>query len=267
MMKLHLHVSHVAILGIHMDTFNRKVIHMDTMGKRLKSERERLGLSQVLFAAAGGSSKPSQVRYEKGERYPDGAYLQRISGIGVDVLYVLTGQKTPVTAGGSGSVLSENGNKPFIVGEHYEEPQVSEADEQRLVEVFLHDVQASAGPGQMARDGAILSGIGFPISWLARHGISASHSTLIYVDGDSMEPTITHGSMVLVDHGRTSLRSNRVYAFREGEALYIKRLEQVGDQIIVLSDNPEHEARLISGADLEQVTILGEVVWSGRDWQ
>ena len=265
-MSLHLHVTHVATLSNHMVTVNRKVNHMVTIGKRLKSERLRLGLSQTAFALAGGVSKLSQVRYEKGERYPDGAYLQRISGIGVDVLYVLTGQKTPVTAGGSGSVLSENGNKPFIVREHYEEPQVSEADEQRLMEVFLHDVQASAGPGQMARDGAILSGIGFPISWLARHGISASHSTLIYVDGDSMEPTIAHGSMVLVDHSRNSLRRNRVYAFREGDALFVKRLERAGDQIIVLSDNPEHEARLVGGADLEHFAVIGEVVWTGRDW-
>lgn len=135
-----------------------------------------------------------------------------------------------------------------------------------LARISLHDVQASAGPGQLARDGRILSEIGFPVPWLARHGISPSHATLIYVDGDSMSPTIENGAMVLVDHNRTTLRRRRVYAFRDGDELYVKRLELAGDQVIVLSDNPEHETRLVSGADLDGFAILGEVVWSGRNW-
>jgi phage repressor protein C with HTH and peptisase S24 domain len=132
--------------------------------------------------------------------------------------------------------------------------------------IRLHDVQASAGPGQLARDGQILSEIGFPEAWLARHGISPSRASLIYIDGESMAPTITNGAMVLVDHNRTTLRRRRIYAFRQGEELFVKRLEKAGDQVIVLSDNPDHETRLIGGAELEQLAVLGEVVWSGKDW-
>lgn len=63
------------------------------IGDRLKEERERLGLNQTDFAAMAGISKNSQFNYEKGERSPDAAYLSAISEAGVDVLYVLTGQR------------------------------------------------------------------------------------------------------------------------------------------------------------------------------
>ena len=50
-------------------------------------------LSQTAFAAVAGSSKPSQVRYENGERSPDGNYFAAISATGADLLYILTGKR------------------------------------------------------------------------------------------------------------------------------------------------------------------------------
>ena len=146
------------------------------------------------------------------------------------------------------------------------EPTPIEKPSDELARIRLHDVQASAGPGQLASDGRILSEIGFPVRWLARHGISPSKAALIHVEGDSMSPTIASGAMVLIDHNRTTLRRRRIYAFRDGDELYVKRLEKAGDHIIVLSDNPDHETRLLSGVDLDGFALLGEVVWSGRDW-
>ncbi len=68
---------------------------MATIGERLKEERTKLGMNQTDFAVAGGVQKHAQIRYEKGERSPDGNYLEAISNMGVDVLYVLTGRKEP----------------------------------------------------------------------------------------------------------------------------------------------------------------------------
>ncbi|QPG65942.1 helix-turn-helix transcriptional regulator [Pseudomonas sp. BIGb0427] len=66
------------------------------IGDRLKEERERLGLSQTDFAALAGASKNSQYNYEKGERSPDANYLAAAAQQGVDVLYVVTGQRLPM---------------------------------------------------------------------------------------------------------------------------------------------------------------------------
>lgn len=68
---------------------------MCSLGERLRAERERLGLSQEEFGRAGGVNRNSQANYEKGSRNPDAAYLASIAEVGVDVLYVLTGQRTP----------------------------------------------------------------------------------------------------------------------------------------------------------------------------
>jgi transcriptional regulator with XRE-family HTH domain len=66
------------------------------MGARLRIERERLGSSQTAFAAIGGVTKVSQFNYETDKRNPDAAYLIAVEAIGVDVLFVLTGRRTPV---------------------------------------------------------------------------------------------------------------------------------------------------------------------------
>lgn len=67
---------------------------MESIGSRLRSERERLGYRQPDFAALAGQSKQSQIRYEAGERSPDGDYLAAIAAAGADVLYIITGRLT-----------------------------------------------------------------------------------------------------------------------------------------------------------------------------
>ncbi len=68
------------------------LIYMN-LGDRLKEERERLGLSQPAFAAVANAKKHAQINWEKGVATPNGAALQAWAGIGVDVLYVITGQR------------------------------------------------------------------------------------------------------------------------------------------------------------------------------
>lgn len=62
-------------------------------GDRLRDERVRLGLSQEDLALAGGVNRNTQGSYERGARNPDTAYLMAVAGLGVDIGFVLTGQK------------------------------------------------------------------------------------------------------------------------------------------------------------------------------
>lgn len=76
----------------------------------MKNERERLGLNQTEFSAFGGVSKVSQFNYETDKRSPDAVYLAAVAAIGVDVLYVLTGQRAAPqqsTLGADETVLVE----------------------------------------------------------------------------------------------------------------------------------------------------------------
>lgn len=77
---------------------------MNAAGERLREERERLGKSQGAFGDIGGVKANAQGKYEKGERFPDAAYLASVAKAGVDVLYIITGIRTPTA---SNSISSE----------------------------------------------------------------------------------------------------------------------------------------------------------------
>ena len=62
--------------------------------ERLKEERKRLKMNQTQFAELAGTTKNSQLNYEKGNVCPSATYLAAIAAVGVDVQYVLTGQRS-----------------------------------------------------------------------------------------------------------------------------------------------------------------------------
>ncbi|TDF86312.1 helix-turn-helix domain-containing protein [Pseudomonas sp. H9] len=66
-----------------------------TIGERLKEERQLIGLNQTDMAGQCGVTKNTQLAYEKGERSPDANYLAAAAEKGVDVLYVVTGERRP----------------------------------------------------------------------------------------------------------------------------------------------------------------------------
>lgn len=65
-----------------------------SLGERLKEERKRLGFSQSEFAEMVGASYKSQLRWEKDDSAPGADALGVWAGIGLDVLYVVTGQRS-----------------------------------------------------------------------------------------------------------------------------------------------------------------------------
>lgn len=71
-----------------------KCTQMSGIGDRLFEERKRLKLSQQAMGEIGGVHANAQRNYEKGVRSPDAAYLAAVAAKGVDVLYVLTGQRS-----------------------------------------------------------------------------------------------------------------------------------------------------------------------------
>jgi transcriptional regulator with XRE-family HTH domain len=69
----------------------------DSIGWRLREERERLGFNQEDFAkiaasaGAKGTTRQSQSKYEKDLREPSSGYLRAIAKAGANVDYILTG--------------------------------------------------------------------------------------------------------------------------------------------------------------------------------
>jgi transcriptional regulator with XRE-family HTH domain len=96
-----------------------------TIAARLREEREHVGATQEAMARHTGVGKRSQIDYESGRTAPNARYLAKAAEHGVDVLYVITGQRfaTPTPSVGvdlatlvsNFNAASEDG-KRFIEG-------------------------------------------------------------------------------------------------------------------------------------------------------
>ncbi|WP_232338784.1 helix-turn-helix domain-containing protein [Burkholderia cenocepacia] len=86
---------------------------MSQVGSRLREERLRIGLSQDEFAAVGGITRRSQSAYESDERSPDASYLLGVRAIGVDIYYVLTGERISAEHG-AGEVKADGEEAEFL---------------------------------------------------------------------------------------------------------------------------------------------------------
>lgn len=86
---------------------------MDAFSERLRQLRLDAGLSQEAFGRLGGVQKQTQIKYEKGERSPDAEYLTGLHLAGIDVGYLITGEKG---VGTQGVQPLEGGVRPQDIG-------------------------------------------------------------------------------------------------------------------------------------------------------
>lgn len=66
---------------------------MDTIGKRLRAERTRLGFNIRDFAQKGGVGSGTQSRYENDQGVPDSDYLNRVAELGAEIFWVMRGSE------------------------------------------------------------------------------------------------------------------------------------------------------------------------------
>lgn len=65
----------------------------ELIGERIREERFRLDMQQLAFAEACDVSRGALLKWEKGDASPNAGALALMAGLGVDVLYVVTGQR------------------------------------------------------------------------------------------------------------------------------------------------------------------------------
>jgi phage repressor protein C with HTH and peptisase S24 domain len=143
------------------------------------------------------------------------------------------------------------------------EPDTTQSDKNEYTLVTLHNVQAAAGAGRVNDHPEPPSALAFNNIWLNLMGLTPGKSSLIYVAGDSMEPTLKDGAIVLIDHKQTDPGGKHIYVVRDGDELVVKRLEKPDAKTLLLSsDNPDYDTKVLTGIDLKSIDIVGKVVWS-----
>ena len=135
-----------------------------------------------------------------------------------------------------------------------------------LVTVPWLSVGASAGPGSLADDEQTKAHFAFDPKWLRTIGAGdPKRMSIIRVEGDSMEPTLTDGDEILVEAtGEKDRLRDGIHVLRMDDALVVKRLalNPAGRRVSVTSDNPAYPSW--PDCPIKSVEIVGRVVWAGR---
>ena len=122
-------------------------------------------------------------------------------------------------------------------------------------------LQTAAGSGALDLDEAAKSYAYFRHEWLSRHGLVADRCSIIGVMGESMEPTLPEGCVILLDHNRRR-REGRIFVVRTGDGLVVKRAGKGpggGGQLV--SDHHRWPDAPWPG----DAAIIGEVKWMARE--
>jgi transcriptional regulator with XRE-family HTH domain len=282
-----------------------------TIGQRLKEERDRIGMNQTTFAALGGVLKGAQIAYESGKSSPTAAHLAAAAEHGLDVLYVVTGQRV-ANAPGPALLPAPNMAEPepvLDVGRRRFRPHVR-SDTTQVGAPLMGGFSVTEGGALLADAGVSLDRpMTLPVLFAAgekvreyqviprikaaasagvpggRHvetedqqadvaGVLAlecefMRQTLgrqgpgfmtVQVAGDSMEPTLADGDVIIVDTAQNRIDVSGIYVVELQGNLLVKRVQlRIDGSLVLKSDNPAYEPETIQAGAAHTLRVLGRM--------
>ncbi len=216
---------------------------MTTLSERLTSLMNEKGISQAELARLIGIKQPSVFKILNGETRNPKKILEIATALNVDPHWLKTGEGDPDPS--------------------YRIVEVSEPQNPNTVRIDILDVEASAGNGAYLSptEQGLLSQE-FDLTFFRQQfgRADAKHLKLITVKGDSMAPTLESGDLLYVDISENYFAADGLYVFTFDGQTFIKRLQKVGKEMLVISDNPTYKEWTFTQDD--DVFIHGRVVFS-----
>jgi phage repressor protein C with HTH and peptisase S24 domain len=123
---------------------------------------------------------------------------------------------------------------------------------------YFADIRASAGGGAevFGEDYEILNVDKTIIQNMV--GFGNTKLEAIHVDGESMEPTLSDGSIVFIDREQTNISKDGIFIASTTAGLFIKRIRRRADGMIeLISDNKAYSPEVLAP---DEVSIVGKVV-------
>lgn len=107
--------------------------------------------------------------------------------------------------------------------------------------------------------------IGFRHDWLrTTFGREPAELTLEIAVGESMEPDIRNGDLLLVDTTDQRFRNFGIYVIEARGERLVKRVQRKFDgSLILISDNKTYQPESISSELAKEVHVIGRVIWRG----
>ncbi len=125
------------------------------------------------------------------------------------------------------------------------------------------DLEAAAGAGRYVSALTRVESVRLALDLAARiqrhAGVALASLALVTVAGDSMEPTLRDGDMVVIDCSARAIDRDGVYVFTHGDGTFIKRLQRMPNALRACSDNKLYDPWDIT--DAEGLHVHGRVVW------
>ena len=216
---------------------------MENYGERVRKIRKEMGLSQSKFGHQLDLATMIISRIESNETGLKAPILAKLDEMGVNISWLLTGK---------GNMFKKDLSK---------KPSTEDSNTSTSYSVPIVDVQASAGVGVINEHELMISTTEIGLEFKNYWGLD---TVIIRIHGDSMEPTISKNSWILVKKVE-ALKSEGIFIFIQDNELRCKRIQKKGSgEIIVKSDNPLYETEIYpkGSTQLGELTLLGEVVGS-----
>ncbi|WP_319530850.1 S24 family peptidase [uncultured Cohaesibacter sp.] len=144
---------------------------------------------------------------------------------------------------------------------------VSEQTPNEFIGIPRYDASLSAGNGFWNIEKAnVLDHIPFTAEFLRRRLGRSNPDDLIILtaNGDSMEPLIGDGDLVMVDQKKNEL-TDGIFAFVLNGMARVKRLNQtLSGDLEVMSENALYRTEILKKEDLANFQLVGKVVWCGH---
>jgi phage repressor protein C with HTH and peptisase S24 domain len=103
----------------------------------------------------------------------------------------------------------------------------------------------------------------FRTQWLRKKG-TPDTMVLMTINGNSMEPELYEGDIVLVDQSQTKIYAGAIYALGIEDTIMVKRLEKLPNKLVLRSTNPSYDPIYLDGDERDTVRIIGKVTWLCR---
>ena len=231
------------------------------LGQRLAEARKRAGLMQVELAVALGDrydqTMISHVERGRSALLLDGA-VQAASELDVSLDYLVGLTDDPTPSAELAAKLDALADPEGLAGVSAEIHQFPGTKP-----IGVYRLGSAAGSGALDLDETIKTYAWFRQEWLSRKGLIAERCGIISVEGESMEPTLPDGCVILMDRNRTRLRSNRIFVLRTEDGLIVKRAGRNGRRWLMVSDNDNGDWPTLPWP--REAKVIGQVVWSAQE--
>ncbi|MCZ7499334.1 MULTISPECIES: helix-turn-helix transcriptional regulator [unclassified Agrobacterium] len=216
--------------------------------ERLSVVIDRIG-SLVKAGEIAGVSDEQIARWRDGKAKPNFygiAMLTYAAGKSLD--WLITGEEAPeLPTEAQGGVIIQTGDLPGFT---------------LIPRLGVH---ASAGNGTIAVTEEPVDFLAFQESWLRSRKINPKYARVLTTRGDSMEPTIRDGDILLVDTSIDRIKDNAIYVIVYGEMVLVKRVHgRMNGSLQIISDNPLYPPEEIAPGEVDLLNIAGRVMWFGR---